>query len=95
MDGQVRTFVFVLVHCYAGVVRIFEQRSGHVHPRSVDFQADGWFAAAKVVFPVLAWLIFAGVLLARVAWGFRGRKAAYLTIAGFLLGLLTVLGISL
>lgn len=48
---------------------------------------------AKQVFPILAWLIFGAVLLARVARGFRGRRAAYLTIAGFVLGLLTIVGI--
>lgn len=53
-----------------------------------------WIGGAKGVFPVLAWLIFAGVLTARMTRGFRGRKAAYLTIAGFVLGLLTIVGIS-
>jgi ABC-type uncharacterized transport system permease subunit len=48
---------------------------------------------AKQVFPILAWLIFGTVLLARVARGFRGRRAAYLTMAGFVLGLLTIVGI--
>lgn len=47
----------------------------------------------KQVFPLFAWAIFAGVLLARLARGFRGRRAAYLTIVGFLLGLLTIAGI--
>lgn len=54
-----------------------------------------WFGGPKQVFPVLAWGIFAAVLLARLASGFRGRKAAYLTIAGFILSLLTIIGISL
>lgn len=49
----------------------------------------------KPLFPILAWTIFAVVLVARLARGFRGRKAAYLTIAGFVLGLLTVIGINL
>jgi len=50
---------------------------------------------AKPLFPILAWTIFAVVLGARLARGFRGRKAAYLTIIGFVLGLLTVIGINL
>jgi ABC-type uncharacterized transport system permease subunit len=49
---------------------------------------------AKQIFPLLAWLIFAGVLIARLVRGFRGRKAAYLTITGFALGLLTIIGIA-
>ena len=48
---------------------------------------------AKQVFPLLAWGIFAAVLAARMARGFRGRRAAYLTMTGFLLGLLTIVGI--
>jgi len=50
---------------------------------------------AKPLFPILAWAIFAGVLGARLVRGFRGKRAAYLTIAGFLFGLLTVIGINL
>ncbi|HXV76426.1 MAG TPA: cytochrome c biogenesis protein CcsA [Candidatus Polarisedimenticolaceae bacterium] len=49
----------------------------------------------KQVFPLLAWLIFAGVLIARPTIGFRGRKSAYLTITGFAFGLMTVIGMTL
>jgi ABC-type uncharacterized transport system permease subunit len=49
---------------------------------------------AKQILPVLAWLIFAVVLGARAALGLRGRKSAYLTIAGFVLGLATVIGMT-
>lgn len=53
-----------------------------------------WLSAeAKQLFPLLAWAVFAGVLAARLLRGFRGRRAAYLTIAGFLLGLLTLIGV--
>jgi ABC-type uncharacterized transport system permease subunit len=48
---------------------------------------------AKQVFPLIAWAIFGAVLLARLARGFRGRRAAYLTMTGFVLGLLTIVGI--
>ena len=51
-----------------------------------------WIGGAKQTFPLLAWAVFAVVLYARLARGYRGRKSAYLTIAGFALGLLTVLG---
>jgi len=54
-----------------------------------------WVWGAKATFPVLAWLVLAAVLVARTALGFRGRKSAYLTIAGFALGILTVIGMSL
>jgi ABC-type uncharacterized transport system permease subunit len=49
---------------------------------------------AKQVFPLLAWAIFGAVLAARLVRGFRGRKAAYLTMTGFVLGLLTIVGIA-
>jgi ABC-type uncharacterized transport system permease subunit len=54
-----------------------------------------WVPGVKQLAPLLAWVIFAIVLVARGALGFRGRKSAYLTIAGFALGLLTVLGMAL
>jgi ABC-type uncharacterized transport system permease subunit len=50
---------------------------------------------AKQIFPVLAWLVFASILVFRPMLGFRGRKSAYLTIAGFALGLATVIGMTM
>jgi ABC-type uncharacterized transport system permease subunit len=54
-----------------------------------------WVWSAKSTFPLLAWVVFAAILLARSALGFRGRKSAYLTITGFALGVLTVIGMTL
>ena len=42
-------------------------------------------------FALLAWLVFAGVLLLRVAAGWRGRRAAIGTIFGFLCALAVLL----
>jgi len=53
-----------------------------------------WAVRAKETFPLLAWLLFAALLYARSVRGFRGRRSAYLTILGFALGLLTVLGMA-
>ena len=53
-----------------------------------------WMGGAKQIFPLLAWIVLAALLYARLVRGFSGRKSAYLTIAGFALGLLTVLGMS-
>ncbi len=61
----------------------------------VTEQENVKLAISKPLFPILAWTIFAVVLGARLARGFRGRKAAYLTMTGFVLGLLTVIGINL
>lgn len=53
-----------------------------------------WMGGAKQIFPLLAWLVLAILLWARIVVGFGGRRSAYLTIAGFALGLLTVLGMT-
>lgn len=53
-----------------------------------------WVPGIKQTAALLAWLVFAGVLAARVKLGFRGRKSAYLTITGVMLGLLTVAGMA-
>ncbi|MDB4998501.1 MAG: Cytochrome c-type biosis protein CcsA/ResC [Myxococcaceae bacterium] len=37
----------------------------------------------RAAFGYVTWILFAGVLLLRAAWGWRGRRAAYGTIAGF------------
>jgi cytochrome c-type biogenesis protein CcsB len=42
---------------------------------------------------VVSWLIYAGILYARVSAGWRGRKAAILAILGFCLVLFTFLGV--
>lgn len=49
----------------------------------------------KEIFAVLSWFVFAGILVARAMRGYRGRKAAYLTIAGFALGAATIVGMAL
>ncbi len=53
-----------------------------------------WMGGPKQIFPILAWVVLAVLLYARLVRGFRGRKSAYLTIASFALGLLTVLGMA-
>ena len=49
----------------------------------------------KQIFSLLAWAVFAAILTFRRLLGFRGRLFAYLTITGFGLGLMTVLGMRL
>jgi ABC-type uncharacterized transport system permease subunit len=53
-----------------------------------------WTWGLKEVFPVLAWGVFAVLLWARFARGIRGRRSAFLSIAGFALGLLTLFGMA-
>jgi ABC-type transport system involved in cytochrome c biogenesis permease subunit len=45
------------------------------------------------VWSVVSWLIYAGILYARVSAGWRGRKFAILAILGFCLVLLTFIGV--
>ena len=54
-----------------------------------------WVMGVKQTLPFAAWGVFATVLVARLQLGVRGRKSAYLTIAGVLLGLLTVVGMTM
>ena len=49
----------------------------------------------REIWSVLSWLIFGGLLYARLSAGWRGRKAAILAIIGFCLVLTTLIGISL
>lgn len=51
-----------------------------------------WTAGMKQTFPLLAWGVFAILLWARFSRGVRGRRSAFLSITGFALGLLTLLG---
>ncbi len=53
-----------------------------------------WIPGVKQTLSLLAWLVFAGVLGARLRLGFRGRKSAYFTIAGVMLGLAAVAGMA-
>jgi ABC-type uncharacterized transport system permease subunit len=46
----------------------------------------------KTLFSVISWLIFAGLLFGRFAWGWRGRKALRWTLAGFAALLLAYVG---
>jgi len=54
-----------------------------------------WVLGVKQILPLLAWLVFAVVLVARLKLGVRGRKSAYMTIVGVTLGLLTVVGMTM
>ncbi|MEM9915926.1 MAG: cytochrome c biogenesis protein CcsA [Planctomycetota bacterium] len=57
-----------------------------------DVLGPGWWSSPKVVTAFAAWLVFALVMNVRYATAFRGRRAAWLAIGGFLL-LLVVYGI--
>ena len=54
-----------------------------------------WVGGPKQALPLAAWRVLAATLAARSLVGFRGRNSAYLTIAGVVLGLATVVGMTL
>ena len=51
-----------------------------------------WAKDAKVLFSFLTWLVYLLLITYRLIAGWRGRKAAYLSIVGFIGVLLTFLG---
>ena len=52
-----------------------------------------WSWNSRETLSMVAWIILAVVVVARVGWGWRGRKAAILTIIGFTAVFLRMLGI--
>jgi len=54
-----------------------------------------WQWDPKETWSLITWFIYAALVHARLTVGWRGRKAAYLAIAGFLAVLFTFLGVSL
>ena len=59
---------------------------------SVSRVGTFWSWNQRETLAVLAWIILGAVLLARLGWGWRGRKAAILTIVGFAAVFLRMLG---
>lgn len=53
-----------------------------------------WARDAKVLFSFLTWLVYMLLIFYRLIAGWRGRKAAYLSIVGFIGVLVTFLGAS-
>ncbi len=56
-----------------------------------EVEAGGIAAIARAVFGYATWVLFAGVLLLRAGAGWRGRRAAYGTIAGFSFAVLVLI----
>jgi ABC-type uncharacterized transport system permease subunit len=62
--------------------------TGTLWARRVEMGAPG--EVLRAVFGYVTWLVIAGVLFLRAAAGWRGRRAAYGTIAGFSLAVLVL-----
>lgn len=56
-----------------------------------DVEAGGAADVARAVFGYATWVLFAAVLLLRAGAGWRGRRAAYGTIAGFSFAVLVLI----
>lgn len=54
-----------------------------------------WLSSGRETFALLAWSILAVILFARLVRGWRGPKAAYLTIVAFMAVLARMLGLSI
>lgn len=54
-----------------------------------------WGWEPKEIWSLITWLIYAAYLHARLVGGWRGRKAAYLAVIGFVLVIFTFLGVNL
>lgn len=76
-------FALLTVGLVSGVLILREQG---------DALGEGWWYSPKIVLAFAAWALYAVVMNVRVATVFRGRRAAWLAVAGFVL-LLVVYGI--
>ena len=54
-----------------------------------------WGWEPKEIWSLITWLIYAAYLHARLIAGWRGRKAAYLAVTGFVLVIFTFVGVNL
>jgi ABC-type uncharacterized transport system permease subunit len=59
---------------------------------SANARAHYWLASGREDLALLAWIIIALILFARLVRGWRGRKVAYLTIVAFMAVLARMLG---
>jgi ABC-type uncharacterized transport system permease subunit len=61
----------------------------------VSYQILGHWTTPKIVWAVLVWLLYGGVLLAHRTAAWRGRKVALATVSSFALALVSYWGVSL
>jgi cytochrome c-type biogenesis protein CcsB len=67
--------------------------SGAIWANSAWGSYWGW--EPKEVWSLFTWLVYAAYLHARLVAGWRGRKAAYMAVIGFLVVLFTFIGVNL
>lgn len=55
---------------------------------------DRWIADPKVLWSILVWAVYLSYLVLRYAFNWRGRRGAYLSLAGFVFVLVSYMGIN-
>ena len=69
--------------------------TGGIAAGFVRLRSDGGSVDALMVVTLLTWAVFAGYLVGRHGLGWRGRRAAYVVLAGFVLVVVVRLGLPL
>jgi len=67
--------------------------SGSIWANSAWGYYWGW--EPKEIWALITWVVYAAYLHARLMSGWRGRKAAYMSIAGFMIVVFTFIGVTL
>jgi ABC-type uncharacterized transport system permease subunit len=81
-QGSIISFALLSLGIATGVVILLEEQT----------MAKGWWYTPKVILAAVCWGVFAVLINIRQASSFRGRRAAWLAIGGFVL-LLVVYGL--
>jgi len=66
--------------------------TGTIWAKTSNILGELWYLDPKVLLGVLTWLVYAALLHLRLGASFHGTKVACITIAGFLVVLLTYIG---
>jgi len=61
----------------------------------ISYQIVGHWTRPKIIWAVSVWLVYAGVLAARLIWSLRGRKIAVVSMVSFAFMLVTFWGVNL
>jgi ABC-type transport system involved in cytochrome c biogenesis permease subunit len=84
-------WLFLTIGVVVGVVWAAQARV--VAPESPNLQAMS-LADPKILFAVMTWVVYSFAVLARMTMGWSGRRAAWLSTAGFAIVLLNLLPIN-
>ena len=66
--------------------------TGTIWAKTSNMLGELWYLDSKVLLGILTWLVYAAILHLRLGASFHGTKVACVTIAGFIVVLLTYIG---